>query len=104
MADKYWDEVMALVEHTMDQPYDVLLGRKTYELFSVHQSKDPRSPFNSFTKYVTTNTLSRLDWKNSIPISGNIAEEVARLKEQDGLLLQVHGSWQLVNTLLKMTW
>ncbi len=101
-ADKYWDEVMALVgEHAMNKPYDVLLGRKTYDLFSVHQSKNPDSPLNGFKKYVVTNTLSTLDWQNSVPISGNIAEEVAKLKEQDGLLLQIHGSWQLISTLLK---
>lgn len=101
-ADKYWDEVMALVgEYVMDRPYDLLLGRKTYDLFSVHNSKNPDSPLNGFTKYVATNTLSTLEWQNSIPISGNIPKEVARLKEQDGLLLQVHGSWQLINSLLR---
>lgn len=101
-ADKYWNEAMALVgEYAMAEPYDLLLGRKTYDLFSLHNSKNPDTPLNGYTKYVATNSLSTLSWQNSIPISGNIAEEIAMLKEKDGLLLQVHGSWELIKTLLK---
>lgn len=102
-ADKYWDEVMAQVrEEAMSEPYDLLLGRKTYELFAAHNAEQSDSnPLNKFTKYVATNTLSKLDWQNSIPIPGNIIEEVEKLKAQDGLLLQVHGSWQLINTLME---
>ena len=101
-ANKYWDEVMVQVgEEAMSEPYDLLLGRKTYELFAVHNAKESDSnPLNDLTKYVATNTLSKLEWENSIPISGDIAKEVTRLKSQDGRLLQVHGSWQLINTLL----
>jgi len=102
-ADKYWDEVMAQVgEEAMAEPYDLLLGRKTYELFAAHNSKgsDPNA-LNHLTKYVATNTLTKLDWENSVPISGNIPEKVGNLKEQNGRLLQVHGSWQLVNMLLE---
>ena len=44
--------------------------------------------------------MSRLEWKNSVRISGDVAAEVSRLKDQDGPLLQVHGSWELVQTLL----
>lgn len=102
-ADKYWDEVMAQVaEEAMVEPYDLLLGRKTYELFAAHNSKESdASTLNKLTKYVITNTMTELDWQNSVPISGNIKEEVTRLKSQEGLLLQVHGSWQLINTLLE---
>ncbi|TRX52456.1 dihydrofolate reductase [Fulvivirga sp. M361] len=101
-ANKYWDEVMAQVKaEAMSEPYDLLLGRKTYELFAEHNSKESDSnPLNDLTKYVVTNTLSTLEWKNSIPVSGDIVKEVTRLKSQDGHLLQVHGSWQLINTLL----
>ena len=55
---------------------------------------------NRARKYVATNTLTDLDWNNSRPIAGDIAVEVARLKAQEGPLLQVHGSWQLIQTLL----
>ena len=55
---------------------------------------------NSAIKYVATSTLSELEWENSVKITGDIAEEVARLKNEDGSLLQIHGSWQLIQTLL----
>jgi len=55
---------------------------------------------NNATKYVATSTLTELEWKNAHPITGNIAAEVSRLKGQNGPLLQVHGSWQLIQTLL----
>ena len=55
---------------------------------------------SDLTKYVATNTLSKLEWKNAIPLSGDMVKEVTKLKSQNGHLLQVHGSWQLINTLL----
>ncbi len=103
-ADKYWDEAMALVaQHAMNEPYDVLLGRKTYDGFSAFftQTEYVDSPLTNLTKYVVTSSLSKLDWKNSIAVSGNIPDEIVRLKEQDGPLLQVHGSRQLITALLK---
>ncbi|MTI31390.1 dihydrofolate reductase family protein [Xanthovirga aplysinae] len=105
-ADPYWDKVMAQVrEEAMAEPYDLLLGRKTYELFAPHFSnlkvESEGNLLNDATKYVATNTLKKLDWQNSFPIRGDIAKQVAGLKSQDGPLLQVHGSWQLIQTLLK---
>ena len=106
-ADKYWDEVMAQVKReAMAKPYDLLLGRKTYDLFaSIHQSnskeKSNVSPMDKAIKYVVTNSMQKLEWQNSIPISENILAEIKKLKLQDGLLLQVHGSWELIQTLLK---
>jgi dihydrofolate reductase len=55
---------------------------------------------NNATKFAVTSRLSKLEWKNSERITGNIAAEVSRLKDQAGPLLQVHGSWQLLQTLL----
>ena len=52
------------------------------------------------TKYVATRTLNDLRWENSVRITGDIPTEIARLKTQEGPLLQVHGSWQLIQTLL----
>ncbi len=85
----------------MAAPYDVLLGRKTYELFaSSFPAAGDEHPLNKATKFAVTSTLSELEWKNSIRIRGDIAAGVSRLKAQDGPLLQVHGSWELVQTLL----
>ncbi len=97
-AAKYWDEVMAQVkEEAMAEPYDLLLGRKTYELFASSPNADR---MRNATKFVATSTLSELKWENSVRITGDVAAEVARLKSQEGPLLQVHGSWQLIQTLL----
>ena len=104
-ARNCWQEVMAQVmEEAMAVPYDLLLGRKTYEIFAAHylnaDSDSQISPLNNATKFVATSTPNTLAWKNSVPITGNIAAEVSRLKRQDGPLLQVHGSAQLIQTLL----
>jgi len=105
-AKPYWDEVMAQVGETaMVAPYDLLLGRKTYQLFAPHFSgagdgNGEAGLLNRSRKYVATNTLTDLDWNNSRPVAGDIAAAVARLKTQEGPLLQVHGSWQLIQTLL----
>lgn len=100
----YRDEVMEQVmEEAMAPPYDLLLGRKTYEIFAAHwpDADDPiANKLNNAPKFVATSTLSKLEWKNSIRITGDIAAEVSLLKDQDGPLLQVHGSWQLIQTLL----
>lgn len=101
-----WGEVMEQVRrHATAVPYDLLLGRKTYELFAahwpgVHEDNPEAEKMNRATKFVATSTLGRLEWSNSKRITGDIAAEVSRLKDQDGPLLQVHGSWQLVQTLL----
>ncbi len=104
-AVEYWGDVMAQVDkEAMAAPFDLLFGRKTYESFASHWPNVSDNPhadkLNNATKYVATSTLSKLEWKNSLPITGDIAAEVARLKAQDGPLLQVHGSWQLIQTLL----
>ena len=105
-ARNCWDDVMEQFQReAMASPYDMLFGRKTYELFathfpSVHDGDPVARMMNNATKYVATTTLTNLKWKNSRPIAGDIAGEVSRLKDQDGPLLQIHGSWQLIQTLL----
>ena len=101
----YWDEVMEqVVEEAMAVPYDLLLGRKTYETFAAHWPSVGNDPIanklNNATKFVATSTLTKLEWKNSIRLTGDIAAEVSQLKNRDGPLLQVHGSWQLIQALL----
>ncbi len=105
-ANECWGEVMEQVgREAMAEPYDLLLGRATYELFaSSFANSTGDNPIaeklNNARKYVVTATLKQLQWQNSEQVTGDIAAEISRLKEQDGLLLQVHGSWQLIQMLL----
>lgn len=105
-ANNCWAEVMEQVgREAMAEHYDLLLGRTTYEIFAssfANSGSDnlTAEKLNSAKKYVVTSSLKELQWQNSEKITGDIAAEIFRLKEQDGPLLQVHGSWQLVQTLL----
>jgi len=89
------------------KPFDLLLGRKTYEIFAAHwpyvnADKDPfAAKLNNAKKYVASRTLTKLDWNNSELINGDVPEGIKRIKEQDGPEIQVHGSSNLVQTLLK---
>lgn len=102
-----WDEVMQQVrEEAMDEPYDVLCGRTTYDMFAENFPETGDTieieRLNDATKYVVTNHPNTVSWKNSIPISGiNLIAEVNRLKQQKGGLMQIHGSWNLIQQLLE---
>lgn len=84
-----------------------LLGRKAYEIFadSWPKSTDPAdeiaAALNTRPKFVASGTLDNANWNNSILLKGDIAEEVAKLKAQEGREIQVHGSSNLIQTLLK---
>ena len=103
----YWDDVMGqiIVEATL-QADALLLGRKTYEIFAAHWPRvsgdDPiAAKLNSVPKYVASRTLDEVTWNNSRLISGDVAEEVAGLKEQPGGEIQVTGSGDLIQTLIE---
>ena len=103
----YFDDFLgeAMTEQ-MGRPFDLLLGRKTYEIFAAYwpyaDAKNPfTGPFNSAKKYVASRTLKKLDWSNSELIKGDVAKEIKKLKEQAGPELHVYGSGKLVQTLLK---
>jgi dihydrofolate reductase len=101
----YFDEVfMRAVEETMTAADALLLGRKTYDIFARYwpTTKDPIAPImNNFKKHVVSRTRDRLDWQNSVLIKGDVAPEIAKLKQQDGKDLLVFGSGTLVQTLLR---
>jgi dihydrofolate reductase len=83
-----------------------LLGRRTYEIFSAYWPRitdehDPvASRLNRLPKYVASKTLHSVEWNNSTLLKGHVPEEVAELKRQPGKELQVHGSGNLVQTLM----
>jgi dihydrofolate reductase len=88
----------------MSVPFDLLLGRKTYEIFSGYWPDAPEEagskPLNDATKYVASRTHRPLAWGPSVLIEG-AAEGVAALKKEDGPELQVHGSANLIQTLMR---
>lgn len=103
----YWDEFSGdIMGEQMGMPFDLLLGRKTYDIFAAYWPKqDPASlatvPFSKATKYVVSRHQPELTWEKSVLIEGDIAVKLKELKGQDGPMLQVHGSGDLIQTLLK---
>ncbi len=99
----YFDEFAGkIMGEQMSKPADLLLGRKTFEIFAGYwpQHEDDWPGVNSMTKYVASNTLKSSDWQNTVFLSGDVADKVKKLKGQDGPDLQVHGSGNLIQTLL----
>jgi dihydrofolate reductase len=102
----YWDDIMMQTMGEASQtPYDLLLGRKTYEIFAAHwpfMEDDPTADkFNKATKYVATQTLSSASWQNTVLLQEDVVEQIRKIKAEDGIELQVHGSGNLIQTLLK---
>ena len=102
----YFDEKMGeVMDGIMGKPFDLLLGRKTYEIFAGFWPEAPEEagakPLNDATKYVASSTLSSVGWQNSVLLEGDVAEAVAALKKGDGPEIQVHGSGNLIQTLLR---
>lgn len=86
------------------EPFDLLLGRKTYEIFAAYWPFMPEehpvaAPFNRVTKYVATRTGAPMTWANSVALT-DAAADVARLKQQDGPTLLTQGSGDLLQTLM----
>jgi dihydrofolate reductase len=103
----YWDGFLGdVMTAQMKGPFDLLLGRKTYELFAAYWPKaganEPGAKeLNDARKFVVSMTLEKLDWANSTLVTGDVVQEIRKLKEQNGPELQVHGSGKLIQTLLK---
>jgi dihydrofolate reductase len=102
----YFDEFLGQeMAKQMGQEFDLLLGRRTYDIFASHWPNvtDPSAaPINKATKYVATNRPFSTDWnKTSVRLEGDVAEAVRKLKSGSGREIQVHGSGTLIQTLLK---
>jgi dihydrofolate reductase len=100
----YFDEFSGKVmDEQMKGQYDLLLGRKTYEIFAGYwpQHADQWPQVNKITKYVVTKTLENPGWENTVVIKDDVVAEIKKLKEQDVPPLQVYGSGNLIQTLLK---
>ena len=98
--DEHLGEVMG---QTMGKPFDLVLGRRTYDIFAAYwpnaSDEEGAQPLNEATKHVASRGRPDLSWERSVLIEGDVATAVAALKEQDGPELQVHGSGNLVHTL-----
>jgi dihydrofolate reductase len=101
-VDEFLGNVMA---RQFGQPSDLLLGRKTFEIWASywphHREEGPGPEINSAKKYVVSNTLKSHEWEKSVFLSGNVVEEIQKLKAEEGPDLQVHGSAELIQTLLE---
>ncbi len=102
----YWDDQMRQVmTEAMSTPFDLVLGRRTYDIFAAYWPHTPEEagakPLNDATKYVASRSRPTLEWERSVLIDGDAAEGVAGLKKEDGPELQVHGSGNLIQTLMR---
>ena len=103
----YFDDFAGeIMDEQMGMPFDLLLGRKTYDIFANYwPNQDPNGPvadpFNKATKYVVSSSSPELTWENSKLIDGDVVAKIKELKEQDGPMLQVHGSGKMIQTLLQ---
>jgi dihydrofolate reductase len=100
-----WDELMnQAMGSIMDRPFDLLLGRRTYEIFAAHWpyvKDDPiAEAFNNLHKYAVSSKPMKLNWINSTLITGDVAAGLQQLKKQEGPDLLVNGSGRLIQTLL----
>jgi dihydrofolate reductase len=101
----YFDDIVGEeMGKQMGQPFDMLLGQKTYEIFAAHwpnsEDKEGAEIMNRSTKYVVTDEDIDTSWENTVKISGDVVAQIKELKKQDGPILQVHGSGNLIQTLL----
>jgi dihydrofolate reductase len=103
----YWDDQMGQVmDEATGRPFAMVLGRRTYDIMAAYWPTAPEEEgakvFNDATKYVASRGRPNLEaWRNSVLIEGDAADGLAALKAEDGPELQVHGSANLIQTLLR---
>lgn len=100
----FWDEVLGqLMDEAMGEDYDLLLGRRTYEIFAAHwpfMDDEIGRKFNSINKYVAAGPETPLTWAGSHRLEGDVAEAVRALKRTDGRDLLIQGSSEVIHALL----
>lgn len=106
----YFDDVMGqFVEKAMHEPFDLVLGRKTYEIFAAHWpyvekreiDGDIADKFARCRKYVAASADETLDWEGSVNLGGDVVAAIRDLKQADGPNLLIQGSSDLIQTLLE---
>ena len=100
----YSDEMLGTaLRRQMNLPFDLLLGRKTFDIWALYwpQHADVWPGVNAATKYVASNTMTSSEWQPSVFLNGDIAEKVAKIKQQPGPDLHVWGSGHLLQTLIQ---
>ena len=102
----YWDDQMGeVMGEATSRPFAMVLGRRTYDIMAAHwphaSEEEGGKTFNDATKYVASRSRPSLEWSNSVLIEGDAADGLAALKQEDGPELQVHGSANLIQTLLR---
>lgn len=99
----FWDDMMnQYMANLMNEPFDLLLGRRTYEIFAAHwafTNDEMGEKFTAVIKYVVSHSPQKLEWKNSQLVTGNVPAELKKVK-QGGKKLVVFGSGNLTQTLL----
>ncbi len=101
----FWSEEMGPFEKLIDAEYDLLLGKRTYDIFAAYWPYNQDIPigarFQRINKYVLTHSDEPLEWENSHRLSGDTAEAVAELKKSEGRDLLIQGSSTLYPPLLE---
>ena len=101
-SDEYGNQVL---QKQFGHPFDLLLGRKTYDIWKkywpLHKDNFVGAAFDRATKYVASTTLTEADWEKTVILKDNVVNEIRKLKQSDGPELQVQGSGNLIQTLLK---
>ncbi len=97
------DQIGTALMKKMSTPFDLLLGRKTFDIWAAYwpQHADSWPGVNTATKYVASNTLTSHEWQPSVFLNGDIAEKITEIKKQQGPDLHVWGSGNLLQTLIK---
>jgi dihydrofolate reductase len=101
----YFDETVGeFMDGLMGHPFDLVLGRRTYDIFAGYwptaSEEEGAKPLNDAVKHVASRGTPDLTWDRSVLLDGDVVAAVAALKQQDGPELQVHGSGDLLQTLL----
>jgi dihydrofolate reductase len=103
----YWDDQMGQVmDEATSRPFAMVLGRRTYDIMAAFWPTAPEEAggkvFNDATKYVASRSRPNLEpWSNSVLLEGDAADALAARKAEDGPELQVHGSANLIQSLLR---